>query len=158
MVNVLKKDLRWVLCSMCMLITLYALCSCEKDDEFIDADDKDETVIQTEPTMATFPGGPDKLMEYLKENIKYPKEAERIGVEGRVVCTFLVTEDGSVADVKVAISVHPLLDAEAVRVISTMPKWIPGEHMGKPIRIKYTLPITFRLLRGNSNSTKVSEQ
>lgn len=95
--------------------------------------------------MPTFPGGQQKLMEYLTENIHYPKELAEICVQGRVICTFVVERDGSISNVKVAKSVDPLLDKEAVRVVSSMPKWCPGKQNGVAVRVKYTLPVTFRL-------------
>lgn len=104
-------------------------------------DDVREVVDQ----MPSYPGGLGALMQYLSSNIKYPKEAEKKGGQGRVVTSFVVEKDGSITDVKVTKSVHPVLDAEAVRVVSQMPKWIPGKESGMPVRVKYTLPVTFRL-------------
>ena len=95
--------------------------------------------------MPSYPGGMGALMQYLSNNIKYPKEAEKNGRQGRVICIFTVESDGSITDVKVSKSVAPSLDAEAVRVLSAMPRWIPGKQDGKPVRVNYTLPITFRL-------------
>lgn len=95
--------------------------------------------------MPTYPGGMGALMQYLASNIKYPVEAEENGIKGRVICTYIVETDGSITDVKVIKSVAPSLDKEAVRVISAMPKWIPGEQAGKPVRVKYTLPVTFNV-------------
>lgn len=95
--------------------------------------------------MPSFPGGMGALMQYLSSNIKYPKEAENIGGQGRVITTFVVEKDGSISDVRFSKSVHPALDAEAIRVVKDMPKWIPGKQGGEPVRVKYTLPITFRL-------------
>ena len=84
-------------------------------------------------------------MEYLSKNIIYPAEAEKNGFQGRVVVTYVVEKDGSLSQVKVAKGVEPSLDAEAVRVISSMPKWTPGKQNGEPARVKYTLPVTFKL-------------
>ena len=95
--------------------------------------------------MPSFPGGMAALMAYLQKSIKYPPVAEENGIQGRVVCTFVVERDGSVTDVRVAKSVDPSLDKEAVRVVSAMPKWIPGKQNGQSVRVKYTLPVTFRL-------------
>ena len=95
--------------------------------------------------MPYFPGGDRKLMEYLLENIRYPKECEEAGIQGRVIITCVIEKDGSISDVKVAKSLDPLLDKEAVRVVSGMPKWIPGKQNGVTYRVKYTLPVTFRL-------------
>jgi len=95
--------------------------------------------------MPSFTGGQGALMAYLSNNIVYPKKAMENGVQGRVICTFVVERDGSITDVKVSRSVDPLLDKEAVRVLSKMPKWTPGKQKGEPVRVKYTVPVTFRL-------------
>lgn len=100
---------------------------------------------QSFDTFAKFPGGTEALLKYLNKNIKYPRGAEIYGISGRGGCTFIVEKDGSISDVKVAKSVHPSLDKEAVRVISTMPKWTPAMENGKPVRAKYSLPVTFTL-------------
>ena len=95
--------------------------------------------------MPSYPGGMGALMQYLSINIKYPKEAEEKGAQGRVITSFIVEKEGSISDVKIKNSVHPALDAEAIRVVKNMPKWIPGKEGGEPVRVKYTLPITFRM-------------
>ena len=95
--------------------------------------------------MPSFPGGQAALMSWLSSNIKYPVVAEENGVQGRVVCTFVVERDGSITDVHVVRGVDPSLDKEAVRVLKAMPKWIPGKQNGSAVRVKYTLPVTFRL-------------
>ena len=94
---------------------------------------------------AQFPGGMEQLIKFLSENIKYPVECEKQGIQGRVVLLIVIDKDGSVTDIKVAKSVHPLLDAEAVRVASSMPHWQPATKDGQPVRIRYSLPITFSL-------------
>lgn len=95
-----------------------------------------ETVTET---------GMKGLMAFLSRNIKYPVKAEENGIQGRVICSFVVGTDGSISDVKVENSVDPSLDKEAIRVIKSMPKWIPGTQKGKPVRVRYTMPVTFRL-------------
>ena len=95
--------------------------------------------------MPTFPGGQAALMSWLSSNIKYPVVAEENGVQGRVVCTFVVERDGSITDVQVVRGVDPSLDKEAVRVLKQMPHWIPGKQNGSAVRVKYTVPVTFRL-------------
>jgi len=108
----------------------------------------DETatkVFEVVEQMPTFPGGDAALMSFLSKNIKYPVIAEENGIQGRVVATFVVERDGSITDVKVIKSVDPSLDKEAVRVLKTMPKWIPGKQNGSAVRVKYTVPVTFRL-------------
>lgn len=95
--------------------------------------------------MPTFPGGDAALMEFLGKNIKYPVVAQENGVQGRVVISFVVERDGSITDVKVARSVDPSLDKEAVRVVKSMPNWIPGKQNGSSVRVKYNVPVSFRL-------------
>jgi protein TonB len=112
------------------------------------ADEKpqEETkVFDVVEQMPEFPGGAAALMEYLSKSIKYPAIAEENGIQGRVVCTFVVERDGSVTDVQVARSVDPSLDKEAIRVLKKMPRWIPGKQNGQAVRVKYTVPVTFRL-------------
>lgn len=96
-------------------------------------------------TMKNNPGGPDGLFQFLSDNIRYPVVAEANGIQGRVICTFVVERDGSITDVKVVKSIDPLLDEEAVRVLSKMPKWKPGMEKETPVRVKYTVPVTFKL-------------
>lgn len=90
------------------------------------------------------PGGAEGVQQYLWDHIKYPKDALNNGIQGRVFVSFVVDIDGSVTDVEVKRSVHPLLDREAVRVISSMPKWKPGTQDGKPIRVRYTINVPFK--------------
>lgn len=95
--------------------------------------------------MPSFPGGPSALMQYLSSNIKYPVVAQENGVQGRVVVSFVVERDGSITDVQVARSVDPSLDREAQRVVRNMPRWIPGKQNGQAVRVKYNVPVAFRL-------------
>lgn len=93
--------------------------------------------------MPQYPGGAEALLEFLNNNVQYPEEAEKAGIQGRVIATFVVEKDGSVSNAKVVKSVDPLLDAEALRVISAMPKWKPGKQNGQVVRVKYTVPLSF---------------
>lgn len=95
--------------------------------------------------MPQFPGGPSAMFEYLSKSIRYPEEAEVKGIQGRVIVTFVVEPDGSISNVKVSKSVNPLLNKEAVRVVESMPHWIPGKQNGNAVRVKYTTPVTFKL-------------
>ena len=95
--------------------------------------------------MPSFPGGDRKLLEYLSANIRYPEELAESCIQGRVIVTCVIEKDGSVSIVKVVRSIDPLLDEEAVRVVSTMPKWYPGKQNGVTVRVRYTIPVTFRL-------------
>lgn len=97
--------------------------------------------------MPQFPGGNVALFEYLSSNIEYPAECEANGIQGRVILTFIVETDGSLSNINVAKSVHPLLDDEAIRVIKSTPKWTPGKQNGKAVRVKYTVPVMFSLQR-----------
>ena len=95
--------------------------------------------------MPSFPGGNGALMSYLNSNTKYPVVAQENGVQGRVIISFVVERDGSISDVKVARSVDPSLDREAQRVVKSMPRWTPGKQNGQTVRVKYTVPVVFRL-------------
>ena len=95
--------------------------------------------------MPSFPGGNAALMSYLNSNTKYPVVAQENGVQGRVIISFVVERDGSISDVKVARSVDPSLDREAQRVVKSMPRWTPGKQNGQAVRVKYTVPVVFRL-------------
>jgi TonB family protein len=110
-------------------------------------------VFDVVETMPEFPGGAPKLFEYLSQNIRYPKEAMEANKQGRVIVTFVVGKDGSIRDARVVKSVDPLLDAEGLRVISTMPNWTPGTQSGKAVNVKYTVPISFRLDGGKPKET-----
>ena len=94
---------------------------------------------------ASFPGGQSALLTFLKDNIKYPEQAKKDSIEGRVVIIFNVETDGSITEPKVVRSVHPLLDAEALRVAKLMPKWEPAYQNDTPVKTKYNIPITFKM-------------
>ena len=100
------------------------------------------TVVEEMPD---FPGGQGELLKFIAKSIKYPVIAQENGIQGRVIVTFVVERDGSITDVRVAKSVDPSLDKEAVRVAKSMPHWNPGMQNGGPVRVKFTLPVTFRL-------------
>ena len=99
-------------------------------------------VVEQQPE---FPGGMSALMKFLGDNIKYPVIAQENGIQGRVITTFVVERDGSITDINVVRGQDPSLDKEAVRVIKTMPRWKPGQQRGKPVRVRFTLPVQFRL-------------
>jgi TonB family protein len=92
-----------------------------------------------------FPGGPSALLNYLSNAVRYPVDAEARGAQGRVLCSFVIEIDGSTSNIKVTKGVDPSLDKEAIRVISHMPKWIPGKRNGTPVRVRYSAPVSFRL-------------
>ena len=107
---------------------------------------EEQTIFEVVEQMPEFPnGGMAGLMQYLSKNIKYPTIAQENGTQGRVTVQFVVNKDGSIVDAKVLRGVDPYLDKEAIRVISSMPKWKPGKQRGKAVRGKYTVPVVFRL-------------
>ena len=95
--------------------------------------------------MPQFPGGHAALLQYLAQNIRYPEAAYKAGIQGRVIANFVVEKDGSITEGRIVKSVSPELDAEALRVINSMPNWIPGMQNGEAVRVKYTIPVTFQL-------------
>jgi protein TonB len=107
--------------------------------------EEETKVFDVVEQMPSFPGGDAELMKFLSSHIKYPVVAEENGIQGRVIATFVVERDGSISDVKVVKSVDPSLDKEAIRVLKSMPKWIPGKQNGSAVRVKYTVPVTFKL-------------
>jgi protein TonB len=107
--------------------------------------EKNQQVFDVVEQMPQYPGGIQALFEYLSQNVKYPADAENQKIEGRVIATFVVETDGSISNVEVAKPAFPSLDAEAVRVLTAMPKWVPGMQSGKAVRVKYTVPINFNL-------------
>ena len=107
--------------------------------------DAKEDAFDVVEEMPEFPGGPKALMDYLMENVKYPKTAFDADIQGRVIAQFVVDKEGTVKDAHVVKSVDPALDAEALRVINNMPKWRPGRQNGKVVNVKYTIPVNFNL-------------
>ncbi len=106
---------------------------------------KEEPVFDMVEQMPSFPGGQEELMRFLAKNIHYPAIAQENGISGKVICQFVVSSDGTVKNIQVLRQLDPSCDKEAVRVLSLMPKWIPGKQNGKPVAVKYTVPIVFRL-------------
>ena len=113
--------------------------------QVVEEEPEEQTIFEVVENMPDFPGGQAALMQYLAKNIKYPTIAQENGTQGRVIVQFVVNKDGSIVDAKVVRSVDPYLDKEALRVINTMPKWKPGMQRGKPVRVKFTVPVMFRL-------------
>ncbi len=110
----------------------------------------EEVVIETEivdfaEKMPEFPGGSKAMMAFLNKNTNYPVIPRDNGIQGRVIVQFVVERDGTISNLTVARSVDPYLDKEAIRVVTSMPKWSPGKQNGKPVRVKYTLPVYFKL-------------
>lgn len=109
------------------------------------ADTTKNVVYDVTETMPQFPGGQEVLMKYLAANIKYPASAVKAKKQGRVIVTFVIQQDGSVSKARIAKSVDPELDAEALRIVKAMPNWTPGTQDGKPVNVKYTIPVVFSL-------------
>lgn len=104
-----------------------------------------QNVYDAVEQMPEFPGGMPAMMEFLQTNIKYPKDAIKQNVGGRVMVMFVVEPDGSLSNVRVARKVFPSLDAEAVRVVKAMPKWKPGKEKGRAVRVNFTMPVVFSI-------------
>ena len=105
--------------------------------------DGEADIFQVVEDMPQFPGG--SVQKWITKNVKYPMIAQENNIQGKVFVQFVIEKDGSVSDVKVARSVDPSLDKEAIRVVKAMPKWKPGKQRGKPVRVSYTVPINFQL-------------
>ena len=131
------------------------MASNEDNDEWVDIDSYDIVEVEPEPEeeevfmvvedQPEFPGGTAALLEYLRKNIKYPAICRENNIQGRVIVSFIVNKDGAIVEPEVIKGVNPSLDKEALRVISGMPKWKPGSQRGKPVRVKYTVPVNFKL-------------
>ena len=129
--------------------------SSEENNEAVEIKYVEPVVEEEEPAepeifmvveeMPEFPGGMGECLKFLAKNIKYPTIAQENGIQGRVIVQFVVNQDGSIVDPVVMRAVDPYLDKEALRVIKMMPKWKPGKQRGKAVRVKYTVPVTFRL-------------
>ena len=117
----------------------------EKHKEIVE--ETERQVFSVVEQMPEFPGGTAALLSYLSQNIKYPSVAAENGISGRVVLRFVVNKAGEVSDITVVSGVDPLLDREAIRVVKSMPKWIPGKQNGKSVNVYYTVPVVFRLLK-----------
>ena len=119
----------------------------------VTSDDQTFSVVEQMPE---YPGGMRAGLEFMARNLRYPTKAREAGKQGRVIVQFVVRKDGSLSDFKVLCPVDPWLDAEAIRVISTMPKWKPGMQDGKPVSVKFTLPVTF-MLEGTNSKPKAGD-
>jgi len=111
----------------------------------VEEEPEEQQIFQVVEEMPEFPGGMAECLKFLGKNIKYPTISQENGVQGKVIVQFVVNKDGSIVDPVVVRSVDPYLDKEALRVIKTMPKWKPGKQRGKAVRVKYTVPVTFKL-------------
>lgn len=114
-------------------------------DESASQDVNTEEVVSIAEVDPEFPGGIEALYKYMVDNVKYPEKAKADKIEGRVFVAFVIEKDGSVTNAKVVRGVSDEIDAEALRVVSAMPKWKPGTQQGNPVRVQYNLPIVFKL-------------
>ena len=133
----MKKLILMLLMAECCLISAHA--------QKTVVSQTNQKVFDTVEQMPEYPGGMQAMIEFLQTNMKYPEDAEKQKVEGRVMVQFVVETDGSVSGVHVAKQVFPSLDAEAIRVVKAMPNWTPGKEKGRVVRVKYLLPIVFRM-------------
>lgn len=126
---------------------LFAQCSggSKANDNTVEGNDSAEQVYTKVEVMPQFPGGDTELTKFLGKSVKYPVIAQENGIQGKVVCSFIVSKDGSLSDYKVVRGTDPSLDGEAIRVLKMMPKWTPGTEKGKAVNVLYTVPVTFRL-------------
>ena len=157
--------------SICMLVSLFIVLACNEPEMMAqtqkgnnvssDYDDggmnnaftipyrpdyvDEDRVYDVVDQMPQFPGGFEKLKEFIEKNRRYPKSLQDCGIEGRVVVTFVVEKTGKISRAEVVRGVDPTLDKEALRVVRKMPQWIPGRIYGKNVDVKYTMPVDFRL-------------
>ena len=152
-----RMKVLYVIPVSCLVLSVFATTTiAETHDEILSfANDNKDATFNVCEVMPEFEGGLSELMTFLRQNIKYPISAHKEKLEGRVLVSFVVAKDGSICEAKVVSSVSPDLDAEALRVVNSMPRWKPGRQNGKVVRVRYTLPISFRLTEDNNNvSTK----
>ena len=133
-----------LLFSLMLLLPIFA--AAQEKATYDEKDARKDAVFVKVERMPSYPGGQKALFKFLSENVHYPKAAQKKKIEGRVICQFVVDRDGTIEDVQVVTSGgHPSLDKEAVRVLKLMPKWKPGIQDGQPVRVRYTVPVNFRL-------------
>ncbi|MBR3455561.1 MAG: energy transducer TonB [Bacteroidaceae bacterium] len=116
-----------------------------QEPKAVEDEKEDNEVYQVVDQMPEFPGGMEALEAFIKENIHYPDSAKNNNMQGRVIVSFVVNKDGSIADPVVIRSADHIFDDEAITVIRSMPKWIPGKMNGETVRVQFTVPVTFRL-------------
>jgi TonB family protein len=131
------KTLRWLLSVIIMGLVINLPAKGQENDS--------EKVYTEVDQMPEFPGGQDQLFKFIADNVTYPAEAKKEGIQGKVYISFAVGKNGEIADAKVERGVHAAIDAEALRVVEKMPAWTPGKKDGKQVKVKYTLPINFAL-------------
>ena len=135
----MKRLIMMSLMAICCLTTVLA------QKTVVSQKDQKEEPFNVVEDMPAFPGGMEAMMAFLIENVKYPADAKKQKVDGRVLVNFVVEKDGSITEIKVPKPGFPSLDAEAIRVVKAMPKWKPGYQRGQAVRVLFTLPISFNL-------------
>ena len=128
---------------MILMSMMAVLCLMTANAQKTVVSQSNQNVYDQVEEMPEFPGGMPAMIEFLQTNIKYPKDAIKQDVGGKVMVMFVVETDGSISNVRVARKVFPSLDKEAVRVVKAMPKWKPGKEKGRPVRVNFTLPVVF---------------
>ena len=128
---------------MILLSMMAVLCLMTANAQKTVVSQSNQNVYDQVEQMPEFPGGMSAMIDFLQTNLKYPEDAIKQKVGGRVMVMFVVETDGSLSNVRVARKVFPSLDAEAVRVVKAMPKWKPGKEKGRPVRVNFTLPVVF---------------
>ena len=150
----MKREKLVTMIVVLMMMTVGDIACAQNVPLIIDPDKVDQYLAERKDTinvydcveqMPSFPGGTQKLKEFIEENLRYPKELEESCVQGRVIVRFIVERNGKLSNVKVVKSVHPVLDKEALRIVKLMPRWIPGRQNGITVRVKCYIPIIFRL-------------
>ena len=117
----------------------------DKEDGYLAGEVDTTKVYDVVERMPCFPGGNQKMQDFIEKNLHYPKECAEKGLQGRVIMDFVVERNGTLTNIRVVKSVNPVLDKEALRIVKLMPKWIPGRQSYKEVRVKYIIPITFQL-------------
>jgi len=135
----MKRLIMMSLMAICCLTTVLA------QKTVVSQKDQKEDPFNVVEDMPAFPGGMEAMIQFISSNIKYPADAKKQKVDGRVLVNFVVEKDGSITEVKVIKPTFPSLDAEAIRVVKAMPKWKPGYQNGKAVRVQFTMPINFSL-------------
>ena len=148
------KNLFIIQAFLCMTLCVSAQDTISSNNQANTTQSSDSLCFVVVERMPEFPGGQQAMLQFVAENIKYPVIAQENGVQGRAICQFIIEKDGRVNDVVIVRSTgDAALDEEAIRVVLSMPAWKPGIHRGKPVRVKYTMPINFRLGPGDDKKS-----
>ena len=127
------------------LMAAFSLATVQAQKTVVSQKEQKPEVFMVVENMPEYPGGNEAMIAFFAKNMKYPADAQKNKVQGRVLVTFVVERDGTITDVQVAKPTFPSLDDEAMRLVKKMPKWKPGTQRGVPVRVKFTLPVVFKL-------------